>query len=106
MNTVHLKLRTFTLVCIKGKALSAAVTRCEFTLHRTFFQLFRTMATNSSNTPETRARQLLGPKKAKHLGKLGAHGPSTVYLQVVGAGSRDNAASLYVFSDYNRYCPH
>uniref|UniRef100_A0A8C9XL61 Zinc phosphodiesterase ELAC protein 2 n=1 Tax=Sander lucioperca TaxID=283035 RepID=A0A8C9XL61_SANLU len=31
------------------------------------------------------------------------HGPSTVYLQVVGAGSRDNAASLYVFSEYNRY---
>lgn len=32
------------------------------------------------------------------------HGPSTVYVQVVGAGSRDNAASLYVFSEYNRYC--
>uniref|UniRef100_A0A4W6FIU4 Zinc phosphodiesterase ELAC protein 2 n=1 Tax=Lates calcarifer TaxID=8187 RepID=A0A4W6FIU4_LATCA len=31
------------------------------------------------------------------------HGPSTVYLQVVGAGSRDNAASLYVFSEFNRY---
>uniref|UniRef100_A0A671X356 Zinc phosphodiesterase ELAC protein 2 n=1 Tax=Sparus aurata TaxID=8175 RepID=A0A671X356_SPAAU len=31
------------------------------------------------------------------------HGPSTVYLQVVGAGSRDNNASLYVFSEYNRY---
>uniref|UniRef100_A0A7N8X1D9 Zinc phosphodiesterase ELAC protein 2 n=1 Tax=Mastacembelus armatus TaxID=205130 RepID=A0A7N8X1D9_9TELE len=30
-------------------------------------------------------------------------GPSIVYVQVVGAGSRDNAASLYVFSDYNRY---
>uniref|UniRef100_A0A3Q4ML57 Zinc phosphodiesterase ELAC protein 2 n=1 Tax=Neolamprologus brichardi TaxID=32507 RepID=A0A3Q4ML57_NEOBR len=31
------------------------------------------------------------------------HGPSTVYLQVVGAGSRDNAASVYVFSEFNRY---
>nr|XP_057904407.1 zinc phosphodiesterase ELAC protein 2 isoform X3 [Doryrhamphus excisus] len=31
------------------------------------------------------------------------HGPSTVFVQVVGAGSRDNAASLYVFSEYNRY---
>lgn len=30
-------------------------------------------------------------------------GPSTVYVQVVGAGSRDNDASLYVFSEYNRY---
>uniref|UniRef100_A0A4W6FJ50 Zinc phosphodiesterase ELAC protein 2 n=1 Tax=Lates calcarifer TaxID=8187 RepID=A0A4W6FJ50_LATCA len=34
------------------------------------------------------------------------HGPSTVYLQVVGAGSRDNAASLYVFSEFNRYRLH
>ncbi|XP_076866713.1 zinc phosphodiesterase ELAC protein 2 [Brachyhypopomus gauderio] len=31
------------------------------------------------------------------------HGPSTVHVQVVGAGSRDNGASLYVFSEYNRY---
>uniref|UniRef100_A0A8C6UB12 Zinc phosphodiesterase ELAC protein 2 n=1 Tax=Neogobius melanostomus TaxID=47308 RepID=A0A8C6UB12_9GOBI len=31
------------------------------------------------------------------------HGPSTVYVQVLGAGSRDNSASLYVFSEYNRY---
>uniref|UniRef100_A0A3P8TN26 Zinc phosphodiesterase ELAC protein 2 n=1 Tax=Amphiprion percula TaxID=161767 RepID=A0A3P8TN26_AMPPE len=57
-----------------------------------------------------------GPRKAKHKeplrrvktkesrGKRGdSHGPSTVYLQVVGAGSRDNAASLYVFSEFNRY---
>ncbi|XP_063759074.1 zinc phosphodiesterase ELAC protein 2 isoform X2 [Eleginops maclovinus] len=72
------------------------------------------MAANYSNTPETMPQ--LGPKKAKHKeplrrvktkesrGKRGdVHGPATVYLQVVGAGSRDNAASLYVFSDYNRY---
>ncbi|XP_028311836.1 zinc phosphodiesterase ELAC protein 2 isoform X2 [Gouania willdenowi] len=32
-----------------------------------------------------------------------AHGPAIVYAQVVGAGSRDNAASLYVFSEFNRY---
>ncbi|XP_061837459.1 zinc phosphodiesterase ELAC protein 2 isoform X4 [Nerophis lumbriciformis] len=31
------------------------------------------------------------------------HGPCTVYVQVVGAGSRDNPASLYVFSEFNRY---
>lgn len=31
------------------------------------------------------------------------HGPSTVYLQVVGAGSRDNGGTIYVFSEYNRY---
>ncbi|KAG7256768.1 hypothetical protein CRUP_038047, partial [Coryphaenoides rupestris] len=33
----------------------------------------------------------------------GGHAPSHVYLQVVGAGSRDSGASLYVFSDFNRY---
>ncbi|KAI5608649.1 zinc phosphodiesterase ELAC protein 2, partial [Silurus asotus] len=31
------------------------------------------------------------------------HGPSNVYVQVVGAGARGNGASLYVFSEYNRY---
>ncbi|KAM4662627.1 zinc phosphodiesterase ELAC protein 2 [Discoglossus pictus] len=31
------------------------------------------------------------------------HGPATVYLQVVGAGSRDTRAAVYVFSEYNRY---
>lgn len=30
------------------------------------------------------------------------HGPSTVYVQAVGAGARENSASLYVFSEYNR----
>ncbi|XP_039980072.1 zinc phosphodiesterase ELAC protein 2 isoform X2 [Xiphias gladius] len=69
---------------------------------------------NDNNNPGT--RQPLGQKKAKqkdplrrlktreNRGKRGdVHGPSTVYLQVVGAGSRDNPASLYVFSEYNRY---
>ncbi|XP_032394095.1 zinc phosphodiesterase ELAC protein 2 isoform X2 [Etheostoma spectabile] len=72
------------------------------------------MATTSNYNPET--RQPLGLKKAKQKEPLrrvktkenrnkrgDVHGPSTVYLQVVGAGSRDNAASLYVFSEYNRY---
>lgn len=30
------------------------------------------------------------------------NGPSTVYLQVLGAGSRDSPASIYVFSEFNR----
>uniref|UniRef100_A0AAQ5XV69 Zinc phosphodiesterase ELAC protein 2 n=1 Tax=Amphiprion ocellaris TaxID=80972 RepID=A0AAQ5XV69_AMPOC len=73
---------------------------------------FRTMATNNNNN----SNNFPGPRKAKHKeplrrvktkesrGKRGdSHGPSTVYLQVVGAGSRDNAASLYVFSEFNRY---
>ncbi|XP_044531116.1 zinc phosphodiesterase ELAC protein 2 [Gracilinanus agilis] len=30
-------------------------------------------------------------------------GPSTVYLQVVAAGTRDAGSALYVFSEFNRY---
>ncbi|XP_078126046.1 zinc phosphodiesterase ELAC protein 2 [Sander vitreus] len=117
MNTVHLKLRSLTLLFIKGRTISAGpppVARCDFPFHRTVFQFFRTMATTSNNNPET--RQPLGLKKAKQKEPLRrlktkenrnkrkeVHGPSMVYLQVVGAGSRDNAASLYVFSEYNRY---
>uniref|UniRef100_A0A3Q3XPF4 Zinc phosphodiesterase ELAC protein 2 n=1 Tax=Mola mola TaxID=94237 RepID=A0A3Q3XPF4_MOLML len=41
--------------------------------------------------------------KENRSGRVDLHSPSTVYVQVVGAGSRDNAASLYVFSEYNRY---
>ncbi|XP_073516349.1 zinc phosphodiesterase ELAC protein 2 [Phyllobates terribilis] len=31
------------------------------------------------------------------------HGPAVVYVQVVAAGSRDAGASVYLFSDHNRY---
>uniref|UniRef100_A0A8C1Y399 Zinc phosphodiesterase ELAC protein 2 n=1 Tax=Cyprinus carpio TaxID=7962 RepID=A0A8C1Y399_CYPCA len=40
-------------------------------------------------------------KENRRQGEL--NGPSSVYVQVVGAGSRDSGASLYVFSEYNRY---
>ncbi|XP_015735579.1 zinc phosphodiesterase ELAC protein 2 [Coturnix japonica] len=33
----------------------------------------------------------------------GLSGPNTVYVQVVAAGSRDAGASVYVFSEFNRY---
>ncbi|XP_028268720.1 zinc phosphodiesterase ELAC protein 2 isoform X2 [Parambassis ranga] len=72
------------------------------------------MATNRDNFSESRPP--LGPKKAKQKEPLrrlktkesrskqgDLSGPATVYLQVVGAGSRDNPVSLYVFSEYNRY---
>ncbi|XP_042361734.1 zinc phosphodiesterase ELAC protein 2 isoform X2 [Plectropomus leopardus] len=71
------------------------------------------MAANNSNNPEM--RQPPGGRKAKQKEPLRRfktkekrenrenQGPSTVYLQVLGAGSRDNAATLYVFSEFNRY---
>ncbi|XP_071321186.1 zinc phosphodiesterase ELAC protein 2 isoform X2 [Trachinotus anak] len=118
MNTVHLKLRYFTFVFVKGRA-PPPLTRCD---SRTVFHFFRTMATNNNTNSHNNGdnnpggRQLLGPKKAKQKEPLrrvktregrvkrgDVHGPATVYLQVVGAGSRDNAASLHVFSEYNRY---
>uniref|UniRef100_A0A3B4ZIX9 Zinc phosphodiesterase ELAC protein 2 n=1 Tax=Stegastes partitus TaxID=144197 RepID=A0A3B4ZIX9_9TELE len=66
---------------------------------------------NSNNFPDTRQPRKVKQKeplrrmktKESRSRRFDGHGPATVYLQVVGAGSRDNAASLYVFSDYNRY---
>uniref|UniRef100_A0A669F2W1 Zinc phosphodiesterase ELAC protein 2 n=1 Tax=Oreochromis niloticus TaxID=8128 RepID=A0A669F2W1_ORENI len=72
--------------------------------------LFRTMATtntNNNNNLPKKAKQkepLRRVKTKENRSKRGdVHGPSTVYLQVAGAGSRDNAASVYVFSEFNRY---
>ncbi|KAM8724851.1 zinc phosphodiesterase ELAC protein 2 isoform 1-T1 [Acanthopagrus schlegelii] len=119
MNTVRLRLKSFTFLLVKCGSLSAAAppaaARCDSRSPRTVFQCVRTMASisnNNNNNPEMRpglnkARQrepLRRVKTKENRGKeRDLHGPSTVYLQVVGAGSRDNTASLYVFSEYNRY---
>uniref|UniRef100_A0A8C8HHN1 Zinc phosphodiesterase ELAC protein 2 n=1 Tax=Oncorhynchus tshawytscha TaxID=74940 RepID=A0A8C8HHN1_ONCTS len=65
----------------------------------------------SSERKRKRERKPRAPKetlrhvKSREQRKRGVdvHGPATVYAQVVGAGSRDNGASLYVFSEFNRY---
>lgn len=111
MNRVYWRLRLLTFPFVSGRAPPAA-DRCCFSFHRTLFQFFRNMAT-ADNNPET--RQPLGPKKGRQKEplrrvktkdnrskRMEVHSPSTVYVQVVGAGSRDNAASLFVFSEYNR----
>lgn len=69
------------------------------------------MSKNNSNNMEGRQKKKAKQKeslrrtktKETRLKRGDIHGPSTVYVQVVGAGSRDNPASLYVFSEYNRY---
>uniref|UniRef100_A0AAQ6A2T2 Zinc phosphodiesterase ELAC protein 2 n=1 Tax=Amphiprion ocellaris TaxID=80972 RepID=A0AAQ6A2T2_AMPOC len=115
MNTVPVRLCCSALLLVKDSLLSASprsVALRDSRFNWTVFQFFRTMATNNNNN----SNNFPGPRKAKHKeplrrvktkesrGKRGdSHGPSTVYLQVVGAGSRDNAASLYVFSEFNRY---
>uniref|UniRef100_A0A672HZN3 Zinc phosphodiesterase ELAC protein 2 n=1 Tax=Salarias fasciatus TaxID=181472 RepID=A0A672HZN3_SALFA len=54
---------------------------------------------------KTRQREPLRRVKTKESrGKRrDQHGPSTVFLQVVGAGTRDSPAAVYVFSEFNRY---
>lgn len=109
MNRLHVRLWYFTSLFVNGRTLPAPV-RCDSSLHRSVFQLFRTMAsttTNNRNNLPKKAKQkepLRRVKTKENRSKRGdVHGPSTVYLQVVGAGSRDNAASVYVFSEFNRY---
>uniref|UniRef100_A0A4W5N0G9 Zinc phosphodiesterase ELAC protein 2 n=1 Tax=Hucho hucho TaxID=62062 RepID=A0A4W5N0G9_9TELE len=55
--------------------------------------------------PSLAPKETLRHVKSREQRKRGVdvHGPATVYAQVVGAGSRDNGASLYVFSEFNRY---
>ncbi|XP_043570410.1 zinc phosphodiesterase ELAC protein 2 [Chiloscyllium plagiosum] len=56
------------------------------------------------SSPDNKEKPTLRHLKTREKRKHGAtHGPSTVYLQVVGSGSREAAAAVYVFSEYNRY---
>uniref|UniRef100_A0A8D3DCZ6 Zinc phosphodiesterase ELAC protein 2 n=1 Tax=Scophthalmus maximus TaxID=52904 RepID=A0A8D3DCZ6_SCOMX len=108
MNTLHLKLRCFTFQLVKSGAAAAARRGPQTVSH-----FFRTMATNNNNSNSSSRghygdinnneplRRLKTKEKRSQRGDV--HGPSTVYLQVVGAGSRDQTPSLYVFSEYNRY---
>ncbi|XP_036409388.1 zinc phosphodiesterase ELAC protein 2 [Megalops cyprinoides] len=53
-----------------------------------------------SKPPKETLRHVKNREQRKH---VDLHGPSNVYVQVVGAGSRENGPSIYVFSEYNRY---
>ncbi|XP_067237338.1 zinc phosphodiesterase ELAC protein 2 isoform X1 [Chanodichthys erythropterus] len=81
--------------------------RCSFFTHRalrvgeqTLLTLMDTH-TSGKSRPLKDTRRHVKTRDSRRQGEL--HGPSTVYVQVAGAGSRDNGASLYVFSEYNRY---
>ncbi|XP_067312431.1 zinc phosphodiesterase ELAC protein 2 [Pseudorasbora parva] len=80
--------------------------RCSFLTHRSLRvgEQTRTLMdthTSGKSKPAKDARRHVKTRDNRRQGEL--HGPSTVYVQVAGAGSRDNGASLYVFSEYNRY---
>ncbi|XP_062294572.1 zinc phosphodiesterase ELAC protein 2 [Scomber scombrus] len=113
VESMHVTLRSIASLIVRGRALSSA--HCVASpLH-----FCRSMMASSSDSRQQQQQQqqdgcqrkakkqkepLRRMKTKENRNKRGDnHGPSTVYLQVVGAGSRDNAASLYVFSEYNRY---
>ncbi|KAM9394197.1 zinc phosphodiesterase ELAC protein 2 [Pholidichthys leucotaenia] len=112
MNTVHVRLSCLASLLIKVSAPH------HHNQHRTVLQCFRTMAANNQNYNKHNQTNFSPPvqRKAKQKETLrrvkikeqrynqgDIHEPSMVFLQVVGAGSRDGAASVYMFSDCNRY---
>ncbi|XP_037544598.1 zinc phosphodiesterase ELAC protein 2 [Nematolebias whitei] len=115
MNGVHVRL--FSLLVAKHRAAAAATfPRCcgyYSRFHQTVFQFVRSMATVGDHFPlkrlppgqHKRQMELLRFVKSKEGRSKRADrlGPSTVYIQVLGAGSRDNSPSVYVFSEFNRY---
>uniref|UniRef100_A0A6Q2ZIJ5 Zinc phosphodiesterase ELAC protein 2 n=1 Tax=Esox lucius TaxID=8010 RepID=A0A6Q2ZIJ5_ESOLU len=54
-----------------------------------------------SRAPKETLRHVKSREQRKRA--VDVHGPAIVYAQVVGAGTRDNGPSLYVFSEFNRY---
>ncbi|XP_067860410.1 zinc phosphodiesterase ELAC protein 2 isoform X2 [Heptranchias perlo] len=60
----------------------------------------RTLSGRREKPPKDTLRHIKSREKRRG---ADTHGPATVYLQVVGSGSREAGASLYVFSEYNRY---
>ncbi|XP_056609441.1 zinc phosphodiesterase ELAC protein 2-like [Triplophysa dalaica] len=67
------------------------------------YQCVRFMATQTSKKPKPPKDTLRHVRMKENRRQGDLHGPATVYVQVLGAGSRDNGPSLYVFSEYNRY---
>ncbi|XP_064423716.1 zinc phosphodiesterase ELAC protein 2 isoform X2 [Latimeria chalumnae] len=60
----------------------------------------RRFSSKKARPPKETLRHIKTREKRRNVEQ---HGPATVYVQVVGAGSRDSGASLYVFSEFNRY---
>lgn len=111
MNTVSLGLK-FSILLLERCAITALprVTACsERHLLRTVLHRLRIMSTKASGHPQMGSKKVKPKDTLRHVRnreqrkRSDALGPTSVYVQVVGAGSRDNGASIYVFSDLNRY---
>ncbi|XP_072298787.1 zinc phosphodiesterase ELAC protein 2 [Eucyclogobius newberryi] len=113
MTAAHSTFRAVSLLLFRDGTPFAHASRQLCPRPRTVVQRFRAMATNNGgnamkngNAPKkAKQKEALRRTKAKQNRQMrgDVHGPATVYVQVVGSGSRDNAASLYVFSEFNRY---
>eukprot|EP00076_Gallus_gallus_P046780 XP_415584.4 zinc phosphodiesterase ELAC protein 2 [Gallus gallus] len=57
---------------------------------------------SAARRPKDVPRHVWARERRRSAG-TGLSGPNTVYVQVVAAGSRDAGASVYVFSEFNRY---
>ncbi|RVE69971.1 hypothetical protein OJAV_G00083280 [Oryzias javanicus] len=119
MNAVHVKVRLLTSLLRFGQTPSVGPSVSPPSFRRTVLRAVRTMATvglpETSEAPvppvpppaarKAKQKEPLRRVKTKEsrVRRGDANGPATVYLQVVGAGSRDNSACVYVFSEFNRY---
>uniref|UniRef100_A0A667WXF1 Zinc phosphodiesterase ELAC protein 2 n=1 Tax=Myripristis murdjan TaxID=586833 RepID=A0A667WXF1_9TELE len=90
MNAAHLRLKSVALLFVKGGASP-----------RTVLQPLRDMATSARKAKQRDTLRRVKVKEARSR-RGDVQGPATVYLQVVGAGSRDSAPSVYLFSEFNR----
>ncbi|KAE8575719.1 hypothetical protein XENTR_v10003923 [Xenopus tropicalis] len=63
--------------------------------------LVRAFSSRKDKPPKDTLRHIKRREKRQGVGQ--SNGPATVYVQVAGAGSRDSGASVYVFSEFNRY---
>lgn len=107
---VFVELTLWAAPCSRSVFIMLARLHCSFFTHRalrvgeeTLLQssvILMDTRTSAKSKPLKDTRRHVKTRENRRQGEL--HGPSTVYVQVAGAGSRDNGASLYVFSEYNR----
>ncbi|XP_073468201.1 uncharacterized protein [Aquarana catesbeiana] len=62
----------------------------------------RAFSARKSKAPRETLRHIKNKEKLSRTGTLGPH---TFYVQTVASGSRDTGASLYLFSEHNRFGP-
>ncbi|XP_034151540.1 zinc phosphodiesterase ELAC protein 2 isoform X2 [Esox lucius] len=113
MNKVYLPCKSTAWVVVRHNCtgLLRNFSCIEHLFTRTIFQFPRKMSTNPTGRQIPGSKKSRAPKETlRHVKSreqrkraVDVHGPAIVYAQVVGAGTRDNGPSLYVFSEFNRY---